>query len=62
MVPLETIPLYAPESYPNRYWTAERNTTEWSIFMKELVLSGNELTKIKLQALAPSLRGANIGE
>ncbi|EAU86697.1 GDSL lipase/acylhydrolase [Coprinopsis cinerea okayama7 len=60
MVPLETIPLYAPNSYPNRYWTAERNTTEWSVFMRELVLSGNELTKIKLEALAPKLRGANI--
>ncbi|TFK24006.1 GDSL lipase/acylhydrolase [Coprinopsis marcescibilis] len=60
MVPLETIPLYAPDSYPNRYWTAERNTTEWSVFMRELVLSGNELTKLKLQALAPSLRDAKI--
>jgi hypothetical protein len=61
VVPLEKIPIYAPNSYPNRYWTAERNTTEWSVFMKELVLSSNELTKIKLQALSPSLKGANLG-
>ncbi|KAJ3507245.1 hypothetical protein NLJ89_g6414 [Agrocybe chaxingu] len=61
MVPLETIPLYAPNSYPTRYWTAQRNTTEWSLFMRELVLSGNVLTKIMLQTLAPTLRGAHIG-
>ena len=29
--------------------------------MRELVLSGNDLTKLKLQNLAPRLRGANIG-
>ncbi|KAJ2920932.1 hypothetical protein H1R20_g16159, partial [Candolleomyces eurysporus] len=60
MIPLETIPLYAPVSYYTRYWTAERNSTEWSVFMRELVLSGNQLTKLKLQALAPTLRGAHI--
>ncbi|KAH9926289.1 uncharacterized protein BXZ73DRAFT_102971 [Epithele typhae] len=30
MIPLETTPLYAPDSYTNHYWTAARNTTEWS--------------------------------
>jgi hypothetical protein len=61
MIPLETVPLYAPVSYPDRYWTAQRNTTEWSVFMKELVLSGNALTKLMLEALAPTLGGAHIG-
>ena len=61
MIPLETVPLYAPTSYPARYWTAQRNTTEWSVFMKELVLSGNALSKLMLQALAPTLPGAHIG-
>ncbi|KAF8996011.1 GDSL lipase/acylhydrolase [Cyathus striatus] len=61
MIPLETVPLYAPTSYPNRFWTAQRNTTEWSVFMKELVLSGNALTKLMLQALAPTLHEAHIG-
>lgn len=61
MIPLETVPLYAPASYPARYWTAQRNTTEWSVFMAELVLSGNLLTKLMLQALAPTLPGAHIG-
>ncbi|KAF8664202.1 hypothetical protein AX16_000765 [Volvariella volvacea WC 439] len=61
MVPLETIPLYAPDSYPNRYWTGPRNTTEWSVFMRELVLSGNALTKLLLSSLAPTLRDAHVG-
>ncbi|KAF8153950.1 GDSL lipase/acylhydrolase [Crassisporium funariophilum] len=61
MIPLENVPLYAPVSYPSRYWTAQRNTTEWSVFMTELVLNGNALTKLMLQALAPSLKDAHIG-
>ncbi|KDR73972.1 hypothetical protein GALMADRAFT_596103 [Galerina marginata CBS 339.88] len=61
MIPLETVPLYAPVSYPNRYWSAVRNSTEWSVFMAELVLSGNALTKLMLQTLAPTLHGAHIG-
>lgn len=60
MVPLETIPLYAAESYPNRYWTASRNSTEWSLFMKEMILSGNLLTKLLLTDLLPSLPGAHL--
>ena len=62
MIPLETVPLYAPDSYPNRYWTAQRNTTEWSVFMKELTTSGNAIAKLMLQELAPKLHGAHIGE
>ncbi|KAF8154793.1 GDSL lipase/esterase [Crassisporium funariophilum] len=61
MIPLERTPLYAPNSYPNHYWTAQRNTTEWSLLMSELVLSGNAMTKLMLQALAPTLAGAHIG-
>ncbi|KAF5381805.1 hypothetical protein D9615_005589 [Tricholomella constricta] len=61
MIPLQTAPLYAPDSQPNRYWSAPRNTTEWSVFMTELALSGNALTKLMLQALAPSLPGSHIG-
>ena len=62
MVPLETAPLYAADSYPNRYWTAVRNTTEWSVFMRELTTSGNALSKLMLEALAPKLHGAHLGE
>ncbi|KDR73974.1 hypothetical protein GALMADRAFT_227695 [Galerina marginata CBS 339.88] len=61
MLPLDKVPLYSPNSYPNRFWSAQRNTTEWSVFMAELVLSGNALTKIMLQSLAPTLSGAHIG-
>lgn len=61
MIPLQLVPLYAPVSYPDRYWTAQRNTTEWSVFMTELVLSGNQLTKLMLEALAPKLPDSHIG-
>ena len=62
MIPLETTPLYSTNSYPNRYWTAQRNTTEWSVFMAELTTSGNAIAKLLLQNLAPTLHGAHIGE
>ncbi|EJF59315.1 hypothetical protein DICSQDRAFT_181996 [Dichomitus squalens LYAD-421 SS1] len=61
MIPLETAPLYSADSYPNRYWTAQRNTTEWSVFMKELTTSGNAIARLQLQALAPTLHGAHVG-
>jgi len=61
MIPLETIPLYSPNSYPDKYWHIQRNTTEWSIIIRELVLSGNALIKLMLQALAPKLTGAHVG-
>ncbi|KAG6895426.1 hypothetical protein C0992_001287 [Termitomyces sp. T32_za158] len=60
MIPLELTPLYAADSYPNRYWAAERNTTEWNNFMTELTLSGNALTKLLLTALAPTLHDSHI--
>ena len=62
MIPLEFTPLYAPNSYPSVYWTAQRNTTEWSVFMNELTTSGNALAKLMLDALAPTLPGAHIGK
>ncbi|TFK69221.1 SGNH hydrolase [Pluteus cervinus] len=61
MLPLETTPLYAPYSWPNRYFNAPRNTSEWSVFMRELTLAGNALTQGSLQALAPTLHDAHIG-
>ncbi|RPD58827.1 hypothetical protein L227DRAFT_612586 [Lentinus tigrinus ALCF2SS1-6] len=61
MVPLETTPLYARDSYPNRYWTAQRNTTEWNVFIKELTASGNAIAELMLQVLAPTLHDAHIG-
>ncbi|KAF5329615.1 hypothetical protein D9619_009247 [Psilocybe cf. subviscida] len=61
MIPLELTVLYSPNSYPNTFWKAQRNTTEWSVFMSEMVASGNTLTKLMLQALAPSLPDAHIG-
>ncbi|KAJ7148757.1 GDSL lipase/esterase [Mycena crocata] len=60
MIPLELTILYAADSYPNRYWVFERNTTEWSILMTEMSRSGNKLTQLMLQALAPKLPGAHI--
>jgi hypothetical protein len=61
MIPLELTILYAADSYPNKYWAFERNTTEWSIIMTEMTRSGNKLTQLMLQALAPTLPGAHIG-
>jgi hypothetical protein len=60
MIPLELTILYAADSYPNRFWAVERNTTDWSVLMREMVLAGNALTKLMLQALAPTLPGSHI--
>lgn len=54
VIPLQNLPLFSANSYTNKYWTAQRNTTEWHVFMTELVLSANELTKLKLEALVPT--------
>jgi hypothetical protein len=62
LIPLDLTILYAADSYPNKYWTAERNTTEWSVYMRELVRAGNQITQLELQALAPTMPGAHIGE
>ncbi|KAK7056885.1 hypothetical protein VNI00_002602 [Paramarasmius palmivorus] len=60
MIPLEQVPMYSPGAYPDKFWFAERNTTEWSVFMNELVLSGNALTKLLLEALVPTLSDAHV--
>lgn len=62
MIPLDLVPLYSANSWPNKFWHFQRNTTEWSILMRELVLSGNALTKLMLQDLAPKLHDAHIGQ
>ncbi|OCH85023.1 GDSL lipase/acylhydrolase [Obba rivulosa] len=61
MLNLQDVILYQADSYPNKYWTAERNTSEWHIFMTELVASANKLTELMLKDLAPTLPGAHIG-
>ncbi|KAG9311224.1 carbohydrate esterase family 16 protein [Chiua virens] len=60
IIPLDLTILYSGDSYPNRYWDAQRNTTEWNVLMRELVHAGNQLTQLELQALAPTLPGAHI--
>lgn len=61
MIPLQDTILYNTDSYPSRYWTFQRNSTEWSVFMTELTTAGNEIAKLMLQNLAPTLPGAHIG-
>ncbi|EJD06124.1 GDSL lipase/acylhydrolase [Fomitiporia mediterranea MF3/22] len=61
MIPLEKTVLYSKDSYINHYWTYQRNTTEWSLFMTELTTAGNALAKLMLQDYASSLHGAHIG-
>ena len=61
MLPLQLTQLYAAQSFPNRYWHFPKNATEWSVFMTELTLSGNAISKLMLQALAPTLRDSHIG-
>ncbi|KAJ7694833.1 carbohydrate esterase family 16 protein [Mycena rosella] len=60
MIPLELTILYSANTYPNRYWADPHNASDWSILMREMVLSGNMLTKLMLQALAPTLPGSHI--
>ncbi|EPQ56330.1 hypothetical protein GLOTRDRAFT_74924 [Gloeophyllum trabeum ATCC 11539] len=61
MLPLQLTVLYSNYSYPNRYWTLQRNTTEWNVFMTEITNTGNALSRLMLEALAPALPGAHIG-
>ncbi|EGN96374.1 carbohydrate esterase family 16 protein [Serpula lacrymans var. lacrymans S7.3] len=60
IIPLDLTILYSNYSYPNRYWDAQRNTTEWNVYMRELAKAGNEITLLMLQALAPTLPDAHI--
>jgi len=65
MIPLEHVILYAPDSYPNRFWPGDlpRNTTQWSLQMTEMVKAGNALTKSMLRDLIEDRQvdGAKIG-
>ncbi|PCH43141.1 carbohydrate esterase family 16 protein [Wolfiporia cocos MD-104 SS10] len=61
MLPLQDTVLYSADSYPNRYWTEQRNTTEWNVVMTEFTNTGNALSRMMLEALAPTLEGAHLG-
>ncbi|KAG8766426.1 hypothetical protein FRC19_006730 [Serendipita sp. 401] len=61
MVPLHKSPMYKKDAYLTRYWTIPNNMTELSIFMESEVTTGNALSKLMLQDLAPSLYGAHLG-
>jgi hypothetical protein len=61
MIPLERLPIYAPDAYFSRYWTAPRNATEWHLFVAELVASGNAIARLMLPNLAAQLPGAHVG-
>lgn len=53
--------MYKRDAYLTRYWTIPNNMTELSLFMETEVKSGNAISKLLLQDLAPTLRGAHIG-
>jgi len=61
MLPLQNTVMYSTDSYPNGYWTAQRNTTEWNLVMAELTNAVNALALAWLEAMAPSLPGAHLG-
>ncbi|KDQ55497.1 carbohydrate esterase family 16 protein [Jaapia argillacea MUCL 33604] len=61
MIPLQNTILYSANSYPNRYWTAERNTTAWNVQMTEVTNAGNAISRLLLRGLAPALPGAHVG-
>jgi len=61
VIPLQLVPIYTPESYPNKYWTAERNTTEWSLVMEQFACTVTGLATFMLRDLVPTLPGAHVG-
>ncbi|KAL0959375.1 hypothetical protein HGRIS_014628 [Hohenbuehelia grisea] len=61
MIPLQLVPMYSAAAYPNRFWNAPFNATEWSVFMTELTTAGNAIAELLLQNLARTLPGAHIG-
>ena len=61
IIPLDRLPIYAVDAYPDKFWTAQRNTTEWHLFIQELAVAGNAISKLMLQNLARELDGAHIG-
>lgn len=62
MIPFELLPLYQVDSYPNKFWTAPRNTTDWNLSVRELAVAGNEIAELLLKLLAPTLPDAHVGE
>ncbi|KAK7680179.1 hypothetical protein QCA50_016688 [Cerrena zonata] len=61
MLPLQLVTLYRKDAYLPQSWPIPHNQTEWSIFMTELVSSGNEISRLMLQQLGRELAGAHIG-
>lgn len=61
MIPLQKTIIYNRNSYPNKYWTAQKNATEWELFITELTTTGNQLAELMLQALPATHPGAHIG-
>jgi len=61
MIPLQNTVIYSADSYPNQYWTAVRNTTEWNVVMAEFARSGNKLQELMLKDLVPSVKDAHVG-
>lgn len=61
MIPLQNTVIYSADSYPNEYWTAVRNTTEWNVVMAEFTRSGNKLQELMLKDLVPSVKDAHVG-
>jgi len=61
MIPLNLTPMYSPDAYLNRYYPFPHNTTEFSVFINELVTAGNALTRLRLDVLVPSLPDAHVG-
>lgn len=60
IAPLQLLPSYSNTSYPDTYWSAAKNATEWNLFMSELVAAGNRISSLMLESLAPKLHGAHI--
>lgn len=63
MIPLYLLPMYSAKGYNTKFYlNVPHNQTEWSIFIAELVRSGNELQNLRAQYVAPSrFPGARIG-
>jgi phospholipase/lecithinase/hemolysin len=62
MIPLEKTIMYSANGYLTRYYPYNHNATEWAITMRDLTHAANDLTKLKLQALIPSLSEAHVGK
>ncbi|KAG8746662.1 hypothetical protein FRC12_014230 [Ceratobasidium sp. 428] len=62
MILLQLAPMYSATGYTTKFWNYPHNQTEWSIFMAELVRSGNALTAFWIEYVAPlRLPGATFG-